>query len=106
MSVPIQIRVDKETTRIGNCCILSLGWNIEKLMGQHNSVPFNLKIAGVFYRAGYIESWGRGIQKICDACETLGAEKPEYYDSGSDIMVRFKALRSAIVEDVKAPKRQ
>ncbi len=34
-------------------------------------------IARVFYRAGYIESWGRGIQKICDACKNLGAEEPE-----------------------------
>ena len=91
---------------VGNCCVLPLGWNIEKLMGQHNSVPFNPKIAGVFYRAGYIESWGRGIQKICDACETLGTEKPEYYVSGSDIMVRFKALQSAIVEELKESKCQ
>ncbi len=106
MNVPIQIRVDKETMRVGNCCVLPLGWNIEKLMGQHNSVPFNPKIAGVFYRAGYIESWGRGIQKICDACETLGTEKPEYYVSGSDIMVRFKALQSAIVEELKESKCQ
>ncbi len=106
VNVPVQIRVEKDTMRIGNCCVLPLGWSAEKLMGQHNSVPFNPKIAGVFFRAGYIESWGRGIQKICDACETLGTEKPEYIVSGSDIMVVFKALQSAIIEDSKVPNRQ
>ena len=28
--------------------------------------PHNPDIANVFYRAGYIETWGQGIQKICD----------------------------------------
>ncbi len=105
-NVPIQIRVEKETMRIGNCCVLPLGWNADKLMGQHNSVPFNPKIAGVFFRAGYIESWGRGIQKICDSCVAHGTEKPEYITSGADIMVVFKALQSAIIEDSQSPKHQ
>lgn len=102
-NVPIQIRVERDMMRIGNCCVLPLGWDTKKLMGQHNSVPFNPKIAGVFFRAGYIESWGRGIEKICDACKTLGTEKPEYIISGSDIMVVFKALQNAIVDDFKLP---
>lgn len=48
---------------------------------------------------GYLESWGRGIQKICDACKALGAEEPEYIVHGADIMVKFKALQS--IETVK-----
>ena len=106
MNIPIQIKIDQENMCIGNCCVLPLGWNAEKLMGRHNSVPFNPKIAGVFYRAGYIESWGRGIRKICDACEALGTEEPKYYVSGSDIMVEFTALRSALIDQTKAPKHQ
>lgn len=50
-------------------------------------------------RAGFIESWGRGIQKICDACKNLGAEEPEYIVHGEDIMVKFKALKSARVTE-------
>ena len=59
-------------------------------------------IARVFYRAGYIESWGRGIQKIRDACKNLGADDPEYIVHGEDIMVKFSALKSAKVSDTKA----
>ena len=44
-----------------------------------------------------IENWGRGIQKIRDACKAHGAEEPEYIVHGGDIMVKFKALQSAIV---------
>ncbi|NMA18776.1 MAG: hypothetical protein GX939_08565 [Clostridiaceae bacterium] len=51
-------------------------------------------MARVFYRAGYIEKWGRGIQKIRDACKVHDAEEPEYIVSGGDIMVKFKALQS------------
>lgn len=36
-------------------------------------------------------------QKICDACKSLGVEKPEYIVHGEDIMVKFKALQSAKV---------
>ncbi len=68
-------------------------------MGSHTSKPYNPDIARVFYRAGYIESWGRGIQKICDACKSLGAEEPEYIVHGEDIMVKFKALQSAKVTE-------
>lgn len=75
-------------------------------MSDHKSVPYNPDIANTFYRAGYIEAWGRGIQKICDACKNLGAEVPEYIVHGRDVMVRFKALESAIVSDSKVPKVQ
>ena len=74
------------------------------MLETHTSKPFNPDIARVFYRAGYIESWGRGIQKICDACRNLGADEPEYIVHGEDIMVKFRALQSAIVSDPKVPK--
>ena len=53
----------------------------------------------MFYRAGYIESWGRGIQKIRDACKNFGTDGPEYIVHGEDIMVKFKALQSAKVTE-------
>ena len=44
------------------------------------------------FRAGYIEAWGRGIQKICEECELMGAEVPEYNILGDDITVKFTAV--------------
>lgn len=85
--------------------MLPFGWTAERLLGAHASKPYNPDIARVFYRAGYIESWGRGIQKIIDACKNLGADEPEYIVSGGDIMVKFTALQSAKVPDSKTPNR-
>ena len=44
---------------ISNQCILSEGWTIDNFMEKHESQPYNPDIADVFYRAGYIEHWGR-----------------------------------------------
>lgn len=71
-------------------------------MNAHASKPYNPDIARVFYRAGYIERWGRCIQKIRDACKNLGADEPEYIVHREDIMVKFSALQSAKVTDAKA----
>lgn len=68
---PIQIRIEDREMIISNRCILPDGWTSETLMEPHDSIPYNPDIANVFYRMGYIESWGRGIQKICDECIAL-----------------------------------
>jgi ATP-dependent DNA helicase RecG len=103
---PIQIRIEDDAMYISNSSLLPFGWTAETLLETHSSKPFNPDIARVFYRAGYIESWGRGIQKICDACKNLGADEPVYIVHGEDIMVKFHALQSAKVSDSKAPKGQ
>ncbi|MDE6728247.1 MAG: hypothetical protein K2J80_09970 [Oscillospiraceae bacterium] len=60
-SVPIQIRIDDEAMYISNNCASPREWTIDTLLHPHKSIPFNPSIANVFYRAGYIEAWGRGI---------------------------------------------
>ncbi|MBR6244714.1 putative DNA binding domain-containing protein [bacterium] len=102
---PIQIRIEEEAMIISNSCILPEGWTVETFMQTHNSEPYNPDIAGVFYRAGYIERWGRGIEKICDACKDLGAEMPVYELIGKTLRVHFKALKEALI-DSNAPKDQ
>ena len=105
-NIPIQIRIEEDVMYISNSSMLPFGWTAETLMHSHSSKPFNPDIARVFYRAGYIESWGRGIQKICDACKTLGADEPEYIVHGGDIMLKFNALQSAKVSEIKITKGQ
>lgn len=61
-------------------------------------------LAGTFYRAGYIEAWGRGIQKICEACEELGKPMSEYILLGDDMTVKFSALENVAISDLKTPK--
>jgi len=103
---PIQIRIEEEQIIISNRCILPEGWTAETLMQPHDSIPYNPDIANVFYRAGYIETWGQGIQKICDECIALGAELPKYEIIGTGLRVYFPALKSALIDQPKAPKHQ
>ena len=101
---PIQIRIEEEQIIISNRCILPEGWTAETLMQPHDSIPYNPDIANVFFRAGYIETWGQGIQRICDECIALGAELPRYEILGTGIRVYFPALRSALIDQPKVPK--
>lgn len=102
-SVPIQICIEDGAMYISNSCILPRDWTVETLMQTHRSVPYNPSIANAFYRAGYIEAWGRGIQKIIEACRELGAPDPEYTVLGDDLTVKFTALKNAQEKALNPP---
>lgn len=104
--MPIQIRVAEDAISISNSCILPEGWTVKTLMEPHDSKPYNPDIANVFYRAGFIESWGQGIQKICDECRKIGAELPVYELIGTTLRLSFKALDRALIDQPQAPIRQ
>jgi len=104
--VPIQIKITDDAITISNSCILPEGWTVDTLMEPHESKPYNPDIASVFYRAGFIETWGQGIQKICDECRDLGADVPSYELIGTTLRIRFRALESALIDQPKTPKRQ
>ena len=104
--VPIQIRIEEESIIISNHCILPDGWTVETLMQPHESEPYNPRIANVFYLAGYIETWGQGIKKICDSCRAIGAEVPTFELRGNGMRVHFAALQSAIIKTSSDPKVQ
>ena len=48
----------------------------QKLYEKHASVLRNPNIAGAFFRAGMVESWGRGYDKVIAACQAVGAVLP------------------------------
>ena len=50
----------------------------EKLFAKHSSKPFNPKLAQIFFKSGMIETWGRGFDKIREACAKYDAPLPEY----------------------------
>ena len=70
------------------------------MMSKHASSPYNPNIAHVFYLAGFIESWGRGIEKICSACEKDGVPQSEYTINPGDIMIKFTAPEDRVIRSV------
>ena len=95
--VPIQISVYADKIYIANSGGLPDDWTAENLMEKHSSRPGNPTIAQVFYFAGFIESWGRGIEKICEACTADGIPLPEYTIHPSDVMVKFSSPAERVV---------
>ncbi|MDO4416161.1 MAG: ATP-binding protein [Erysipelotrichaceae bacterium] len=95
--VPIQISVYEDRLYVANVGSLPEDWTLEKLMNKHTSKPYNPNIAYVFYLAGFIESWGRGVEKICKALKNENLPMPEYTVNSDDIMIKFSGTEDCIV---------
>lgn len=63
----------------------------EQLAREHLSVRRNPLIAEAFHRTGAIEAWGRGTNRVIEACLRRGIPDPEFHDEGSAVTVTFKA---------------
>jgi len=64
-------------------------WTVGKLVGPHSSRPYNPNVANAFFRAGEIEAWGRGIQRIYDACREAGTPPPKIQYEPGDLWIEF-----------------
>ena len=87
---PIQIRVYENKLEIINGGMLPEGWTVKTLLSSHRSMPYNPDIANTFFRAGEIEAWGRGIERIITACKNDGFSTPEFRYDASGIWTTFK----------------
>ena len=56
---------------------------------KHASYPCKKDIADIFFKAGYIETWGRGTNKIVEACKTAGLPEPEFVEHPGGIQTIF-----------------
>lgn len=90
IGTPIQISVYDDKVMIWNYGQLPEDWTVENLMQKHSSIPYNPDIANTFFRAGYVEAWGRGTIKIIEQCKEHGLPKPDFQNNGKDFWVIFK----------------
>lgn len=94
---PVQISVYMDKLMVWNPGQLPSEWTVEKLTSKHASQPFNPDIANVFFRAGEIEAWGRGIERMFAACREAGFAEPVIEREATGLWVRF-AYAAEIVE--------
>jgi len=88
---PIQISVYEDKIYIYNSGTMPPELSTtEKLFEKHSSKPHNPKLATVFFKSGMIEAWGRGFEKIREACEKHNTELPEYNIMSDGVMVLCK----------------
>jgi len=84
-----QLKVMDDRLSLWNAGTLPVELSIDKLLQLHESHPRNPLIAEVCYRVGYIDSWGRGIKKITDACKEAGLPEPIIEERASGMAVEL-----------------
>lgn len=70
------------------------------LLQKHSSYPRNHNIANVFYKAGFVESWGRGFKKIAEEFERASLPLPTIEENGGGVMaiIQRKTIDEVIAE--------
>ncbi|MFN8670257.1 MAG: putative DNA binding domain-containing protein [Gemmatimonadaceae bacterium] len=90
-SVSVGIYDDRlEVTSSGS---LHFGLTPEALYEPHESLPWNPLIAGVLYRCGVIEQWGRGTLRMSELTKAAGLPRPEIESIAGAVVVRFRPGR-------------
>ena len=81
---------------------LPFGQTPEQLFAPHESRPWNPLIAGVLYRRGIIEQWGRGTIKMAELTTAAGLPRPEIVSATDYVTVRFRPSRYVPPQRVSA----
>lgn len=105
MGPAIQMHVYDDRIEIWNDGSLPEGYTADTLYGNHPSRPRNPKIAGAMFKAGFIDTWGRGYNKIYTGFKNKGLPIPTVADhfGGVQIVIErtvFKQLNKNVGENV------
>lgn len=92
--IPIQIRIHDDRISLWNPARLAQGWSVASLHARHLSRPGNPDIANAFYRAGLIEAWGLGIDKLINACRAHGVVEPLLHHEQDGLWLEFAFARA------------
>ena len=87
---PIQMRVWDDYVEIWNEGGLPIGYTPDTLLKKHSSRPRNRNIANAFFKAGFIESWGRGYEKIFEGFKAAGLPMPTIEEADGGIRINFQ----------------
>ncbi len=99
--VHIQLSVYNDKLILWNEGVLPNSLSISRLKEKHPSKPRNIDIANVFFKAGYIETWGRGIAKIIKACENYSIPEPVFEEIANGIQLTFYKKRDVTKDATK-----
>ncbi len=84
-----QLKIYPDKLTLWNEGTLPKDMRIEDLKKSHPSRPGNELLADVFFKAGLIETWGRGTIKITDECKKAGLPEPEFKEEFGGFSVYF-----------------
>ena len=82
----IQMRIYDKSIELWNYGLLPKELTPAMLMQKHSSYPRNHNIANAFYKAGFVESWGRGFKKIAEEFEKAKLPLPTIEEDCGGVM--------------------
>lgn len=82
-----QMKVYDDKIRLWNDGILPEGYNLQSLIEEHSSYARNKLIANAFYIAGFIENWGRGIEKVQEEFAAANLPIPTFETNSGGVLV-------------------
>ena len=96
----IQMRIYDRSIELWNYGLLPKELTPADLLKKHSSYPRNHNIATVFYKAGFVESWGRGYKKIAEELEHAKMPLPMIEETGGGVMaiIQRKTIDNLIAE--------
>lgn len=104
--IPVQISVYDHKIIFWNDGHLPANWTVEKLKTKHPSKPFNPDVANTLFRAGYIESWGRGTIKIIQECNSRNLPPPIFSHEPPDFQVIIHRYSKESLTKLREPLQQ
>jgi len=87
----VQVAIFDDRLEVWSPGNLPRGVTIEQLLGDHTSVRRNRLVADAFFRAGMIERWGRGTNKVAELCRAADVSPPEFRHVGIATVVTFRS---------------
>lgn len=96
----IQMRIYDRSIELWNYGLLPEELTPADLLKKHSSYPRNHNIANVFYKAGFVESWGRGYKKIAEEFDRAKMPLPLIEETGGGVMaiIQRKTMDEVIAE--------
>lgn len=108
----IQMHVYNDHVEIWNQGDLPEGYDEKVLYGKHSSMPRNSNIADTMFKAGFIDTWGRGYKKIREGFVKAGLAVPTVtshcggtlvaFQRGFDVVTGKKIASSNAISDVSS----
>ncbi|MGE5350722.1 MAG: ATP-binding protein [Ignavibacteriales bacterium] len=108
LSSHIQLKVYPDKLTLWNSGALPNQLKIEDLKHTHPSIPRNPKLADTFFKAGLVETWGRGTLRIINECRNAGLPEPVFqeYQGGFFLTLQKEIITENYLAELGLSERQ
>lgn len=97
----IQVRIFKNKIEIWSPGYLLYPLNVSDLKHEHISLPRNRLIANCFYKLGFMEQFGTGIQRMIKKAKEYGLPDPEFSHKSGCFVVTLNQTNLTSIDELK-----